>query len=145
VVVFSNGSFSAPSALTIADSAPGVFQWGASRAVVTDLSGALITTANPAPAGSIVVAYLTGQGPLDNPVPTGQAAPPAPLSRALLPVQATVGDQPATVLFLGLTPGLVGVAQANLQLPLVSTGDYLLTLTVGDAVSSPALLSVLSQ
>jgi uncharacterized protein (TIGR03437 family) len=145
VVVFSNGLFSAPSALTITGSAPGVFQWGASRAVVTDLSGALITTANPAPAGGIVVAYLTGQGPLDNPVPTGQAAPLTPLSRASLPVQATVGDQPATVLFLGLTPGLVGVAQANLQLPLVSTGDYLLTLTVGDAVSSPTLLSIRSQ
>ena len=86
--------------------------------------------------------YLTGQGPLDNSVPDGAAAPDAPLSNATGNPSATIGGVNAPVQFLGLTSGYAGLAQANIQVPNLATGDYPLVLTVGGYVSSSAVISV---
>ena len=57
--------------------------------------------------------------------------------------RATIGGQNATVLFLGLTPGAVGLAQANVQIPAqLTTGDYPLVLTVNGQTSRSALVAV---
>ena len=61
--------------------------------------------------------YLTGIGQVDNPVATGQPAPLDPLARATLPYNITIGGQGVTVNYLGLTPGSVGLAQANVVVP----------------------------
>mgnify|MGYP003341674195 CR=1 FL=1 len=44
-------------------------------------------------------------------------APSTRLYRAALDSSATIGGRDVPILFLGLTPGFVGLAQANLQLP----------------------------
>jgi hypothetical protein len=61
-----------------------------------------------------VVAYLTGGGPV-NPAGPLAAGGPAPngASSAALPYSISVGGQPATQYYLGLTPGFVGLYQAN--------------------------------
>ena len=95
-------------------------------------------------AGDVIEAFLTGQGAVTPPVPTGEAAKSDPVSWASLPYSATLGGQAANVEFLGLTPSLVGLLQANIKIPpLAATGDYPLILTVGGVASQPALLSVL--
>jgi uncharacterized protein (TIGR03437 family) len=93
---------------------------------------------NPAPAGSVITVYFTGQSALDNPVPSGVAAPLTPLSRAVANVEAFIARDisqllvnETEVLFAGLTPGLVGVAQANIRVPKVSPGQYYLYLVAG--------------
>ncbi len=55
---------------------------------------------------------------------------------------ATIGGVNAPVQFLGLTPTYAGLAQANIQVPNLATGDYPLVITVGGYVSSSAILSV---
>jgi uncharacterized protein (TIGR03437 family) len=46
-------------------------------------------------------------------------------------------------LFAGLTPGLVGLLQLNLEIPgTVSRGDAPLKITVGGAVSNSVLIAV---
>jgi uncharacterized protein (TIGR03437 family) len=90
----------------------------------------VITPANPAKAGETVIGYLTGVGATMPSVPTGQASPFSPL--AIVP-QPQIGLQyvilspsfaPISINFLGLSPGLVGVYQANFTLPVdVPTGD----------------------
>ena len=67
--------------------------------------------------GNVLVAYLTGIGPVNPPVKEGDAAGFDTLSSATGTISATIGNVSARVLFLGLTPGLVGLSQANLQIP----------------------------
>jgi len=50
-------------------------------------------------------------------VPSGERAPLDKLANTAVPVQVTIGGQPATVSFAGLAPGWVGLYQVNVQVP----------------------------
>ena len=65
------------------------------------------------------------------------------LPRCALPVSVTVNDQPATVLYAGIAPGLVqGANQINVQLPDgIASGQLTIILTAGDASSKPFMWS----
>ena len=84
----------------------------------------------------------TGAGPFDNPVADGVPTPSLPLSRAALPASATIEGAHAPIAFLGLTPGFVGLVQANIQVPKVSAGDHPLVITIGGVRSNSALVTV---
>lgn len=101
----------------IAPAAPGLFLRDGRRAIAQNQDSRLNDPATPAPRRSILTVYLTGQGPLDGPLDAGDPAPTTSLLRALATPAATIGGRPANVLFLGLTPGFVGLAQANLEIP----------------------------
>jgi len=93
----------------------------------------------PAPQGSMVVFYLTGEGQtapagetgavtvVDN--SSGQPFTPRPL----LPLTVMIGGQPANVLFYGEAPGVVsGVLQVNVQVPTgLSPGSLPLVVSLG--------------
>jgi uncharacterized protein (TIGR03437 family) len=128
--------------ITVSRSAPGLFQWGDKRGVVQNQDSSLNTPQKPAAVGSVIVAYLTGQGAVNNAVATGVAAPASPLSQAALPVGAALGGKPAEVLFAGLTPGFVGLLQVNLKVPQLEAGDHQLVITIGGEGSNPAMVAV---
>jgi uncharacterized protein (TIGR03437 family) len=128
--------------LTVGAAAPGIFQFDGNRAVATDAAGKLITADHPAPAGSVIVVYLTGIGSLTATPLDGAGAPLDPVAQATLPATATIGGVDAPIQFLGLTPYFVGLAQANLQVPQVSAGDYPMAISINGAVSAPAILSI---
>src|SRR5262249_25071231 len=91
---------------------PGLFVNGGRAAALNgDLS--VHTAATPIPAGGSVVLFLTGQGPVTPPVADGTAAPSSPLSTIDGETQVTIGGKTAQVVFKGLAPGWVGVAQLN--------------------------------
>ncbi|MEZ5365557.1 MAG: hypothetical protein R2748_25320 [Bryobacterales bacterium] len=120
---------------------PGVFALSAGRAVVVNQDGSINSPSNPAARGDIVVAYLTGIGQTLPPVLTNQPAPSAePFARPALPAAASVGGVESEILFLGMTPGFVGLAQANLRIGAnASTGsDVPLVVEVG-GYRSPAM------
>lgn len=144
LIVHAAGGDSASFSFTVLSQAPGIFQYGANHAVAQngDSAHSLNSTTARAAAGSVITLYLTGQGALDNPVSDGQATPGSPLSAAKAKAKATIGVRNATVQFLGLTPGFVGLAQANIQVPNLPTGDYPLALNVGGTVSASVMLSV---
>jgi uncharacterized protein (TIGR03437 family) len=118
VVVRTAGGTSAPSTLDIASSAIGSFRYD-DRACIAAVSPSfqLITRETPVLPGSIISLFLTGMGRVDPAVPTGEAAGLTPLSFAIVPFEARVGDANARILYMGAAPGLVGVGQANIQLP----------------------------
>ena len=138
------GGNSLPFRFIVANAAPGIFQDTSSHAIAQNASAgySLNTTKNPAASGSVVVVYLTGQGAVDNAVPDGTATPNSPLATAKATPSATIGGVNAPVQFLGLTPGFVGLAQANIQVPSMPSGDYPLVINTGNFVSASAVISV---
>ncbi len=129
VVVLRGESASASVALRIQKTAPGIF--GADP--------------NPFTPGSVLILYATGLGPTEPPVATGVVAPLAPSSTPTLPLSATLGSQPASVLTAQLVPGLVGVFSVTLQLPNLPPGTYSLVIHSDGASSNSWTVNVAPQ
>lgn len=145
-----SGVASVPFPFAVQASAPGIFVFGDNRAVAQNVqpNGTLVvnTADVPVPAGDYIVAYLTGQGALDNPVPSGNVAGSNPLSIPKLPYSATIGGRPATVAFLGMTPGQIALVQANILIPAdMQPGTYPLVITIGAAPSNAPQISVTAR
>lgn len=116
VVITRDGLSSATVLVPVAEAAPGLFVISETGGAILNQDSTLNTPANPAPRGGAVVVFGTGQGLVTSPVPTGGPALADPLS-GRNGVTATVGGNPAQVLFAGLAPGFVGLLQVNLLLP----------------------------
>jgi uncharacterized protein (TIGR03437 family) len=136
------GQRSIPVTLGIGPATPGLFtanMSGTGQAAALNQNFSPNSPANPVARGSIVILYATGYG-LTNPAATdgaiaSTAAPPA---NPVLPLNVTIGNTPAEVVFAGTAPGLVsGVAQLNVRVPENATaGDAVpVVLTVGAAES----------
>ena len=121
---------------------PGTFLYGPSHGVIQNQDFSLNSSTNPAASGSSIIAYLTGIGVPTTTVADGAAAPSDPLAKFNGTATATIGDANATVDFLGLVPGLVGLAQANIEVPNLPTGDYPLVLSLNGIQNVSALVSV---
>ena len=141
VQVKANGVAGSSASITVQQAAPSLLTYGANRAVVQNQDYSVNGPGNCAAPGSYLTAYLIGSGPLDNPVPTGVAAPLAPLSRQTLTPTAMLGSVAAPVSFAGLTPGSVGLVQVNFQAPDVS-GDLPFSVQFGSFTSNQALVCV---
>jgi len=138
-----DGTDKPPLRFTVAGASPGIFLLpSTNRAVAQNQDYSLNAQQNPAPPGSVLIVYLTGQGALDTPVASGAAAGSDPLARAALPARATIGGIQTQLLFLGMTPGLVALLQANLVVPDLPPGDHPLVVTIANVASNAALVSI---
>ncbi len=127
----------APHIATWLDAASGMFY---AKAVHQDY-GSLVVPENPAHRGEIVHVYMTGLGPLDQPLPTGAAGPVSPLARPLAPVTCSLGrrDGPAIgVRDVVYAPTLIGIYQADVVVPDVAPeGSSTLFCGTTDARGNP--------
>jgi len=131
--------------INVTPAGPGIILYGNNRAVATNQDNNLNGPDSPAAPGSVITVYLTGIGQVSGTQVTGQPAPASPLPRSTLPYSATIGNKPAVIQYVGLTPGFAGLAQANIIVPAgLPPGDAALQLTIG-AVSSNAPLIAISQ
>ena len=103
------------------------------------------TPQNPAAAGTVVQVFFTGQGAVTPSVNTGAPASLSSLSSTNATTTATIGTATANVVFSGLAPGMVGLGQANVMVPDLSTNDYPLVLTVNGVASNSGVVAVISQ
>lgn len=143
VIVNRDGASSVAQSVEISATQPDILTYGANRAVAVNPSGSINSEAQGARPGEVIVLYLTGIGALDTAVATGAVSPASPLARVAAAASASVGGKAAGLLFLGLAPGFVGLAQANLQLPEdLSVGDQELILRVGGVDSNSVLIRV---
>lgn len=99
----------------------------------------------PAAPGTVIMAYLTGQGELDVPIPSGAPAAADPLSRPKAAITVQLGEQSVEIVDAFMTPGEVGLLQVAIRLPEIEAGDYPMAVTINDAVSNSALVSVGSR
>ncbi|MGH9613710.1 MAG: SBBP repeat-containing protein, partial [Bryobacteraceae bacterium] len=129
-----------PVAIMIASTAPYLSTASNGRAVAQNQDGSLNSPGNPAKAGSVVVVYFTGVGPVDATVLNGT---PSPFAISTQQSSATIGRVPATIQYIGLTPQSVGLAQANIEVPAtLGMSDHPLVIRIGGAQSNSALISV---
>lgn len=98
VVISASGTHSAPAQAKVGAAAPGIYA---------------VTRATP----GILAIYATGLGPVSVTPADGQPSPGDPLAQPLDAPTASIGGQPANVLFAGLAPGMVGVFQINVEIP----------------------------
>jgi uncharacterized protein (TIGR03437 family) len=89
----------------------------------------LVTAENPAEPGEWVLVYASNLGPV-SPLPPNGMPPEAGRLAAITDPSVRVmfagfSDSPAQVLFIGLTPGTVGVYQINVRIPAGARGSGL--------------------
>lgn len=132
--------------LQLSDSAPGLFEFssdGRQLVIATHTDGALVTAANPARAGETLILYGTGFGQVDVAQQTGVAAGASPLARTRQTPTVTIGGRTVVVHFSGLTPGFVGLFQANVTLPGdLPAGDHAIRMNAAGEDSNESTLIV---
>jgi len=129
--------------LDVAQSAPGLFTTdgsGTGQAAAWNQDGSENSARNPAPRGSVVSLFGTGEGQT---VPAGMDGKPAsdPLPKSVLPVSITIGGINATVSYAGAAPGLVGVFQINAIVPddIVPGNAVPVAVSIGSGNSQPGV------
>jgi trimeric autotransporter adhesin len=109
----------------VTSAAPGIFTIanGKGPAAANNQDGSINSAANPAPRGSIVSLYATGQG-------SGPSA-----------VTLKIAGYPAQVLFAGPAPGFPGLMQINTEVPagFLPPGIQPVVLSIGNAQSQPGV------
>lgn len=128
--------------LNIATAAPGIFTTNGTQAIIQNPNGSLNSPAAPARAGETLVAYLTGAGPVNSGSWTTGAASPSTPASVTTPYTLTFGTQPAVVQYLGLTPGFVGLYQANFTVPSLAPGAYPVVITMAGNSSNAATVVI---
>lgn len=133
--------------INLVPTSPGLYttgQSGIGQISAINADGTVNGEENPAERNSIVVLYANGLGPVNPPVPSGQAAPiMGPLSTAVFPVGASIGGLAAPVYFAGLAPGMVATFQLNVGIPAdAPTGNSVPVSITSNGAPSQDLVSI---
>lgn len=100
-------------------------------------NGHPVSASEPATGGEIVAVFATGLGSTGQYFDPGVRAPLTSRVSVVSPVAASFGTEPATVVFAGLAPGLVGLYQIDVIVPPgVPTGSQQLRLTIGNQITA---------
>jgi len=143
LIASANGALTTPITVQLAPVTPGFAVNADGSLIAQHGDGTLVTAASPAQPGEEVVAYLSGLGDTTTPISAGDVAPSDPPAAAAVTPVVTLNGTPATVLFAGLTPTLVGLYQVNFQIPPgTPNGLALVVLTQGTFTSNSAILPV---
>jgi uncharacterized protein (TIGR03437 family) len=153
------GELVAGGGLLVSAAAPGVFtanQSGSGQAAVLNQDFTVNSSSNPAPAGSIVSIYGTGQGQVSPAVSDGSAAGSSPLSNTVaVPTSsgtACLNNQPSMcvaigsgfgdVKYSGLAPGYIGLWQINVLIPSGATGAVPIRVVINGTPSNTVTVAV---
>jgi uncharacterized protein (TIGR03437 family) len=123
---------------TVQANAPGIF-------MTLDGAGKLVPFAS-GKRGDILLAFITGEGAVTPPVYTGRTPTTADVTKLpapAAPISITVGGVAATIQFVGIPRGLVGVTQINFTVPASAPlGDQPVVVTVGGVQTAAVTLTV---
>jgi uncharacterized protein (TIGR03437 family) len=140
-VVVNNGiGPSASFSVNVAQVAPQIF-FNPVAAVLKNADFSLVSAANPARAGDIVLVYATGLGTTTPAMPTGALAPATAVANTA-PVTATVGGQDADVIYSIAAPGYVGLYQVAVRIPSGVSGNVPVVLQQGTTKSNVVNIAV---
>ena len=117
---------------SVAAAAPGLF------AAVVNADGSFNSLGSPAPRGSSIYLYGTGEGLAVNPSLLGTAAQ-APYAVPKLPVSLKIGGAAVAIVSAAAAPGQAGILQVTAKVPgsSVPSGPATVELTVGGVAAPP--------
>jgi uncharacterized protein (TIGR03437 family) len=152
VTVVYNGQTSMATTVPVAETAPGLFTLdssGSGQAAAFNQDFTLNSVSNPAPVGSTVILYGTGEGQtspagVDGKVAAATGLPPSPVQN----VSVTVGGVPAVIDYKGGVPtSVAGLLQLNIEIPTgVPAGSSVpVVLTIGGVPSQTVNIAVSTQ
>lgn len=126
VQVLNHGNSAGSLDLAVAAANPALFP------VIVNQDGEFNSQSTPAPRGTLVTLFGTGEGLTDGANISGMAAA-APYARPMLPVAVTVAGISAEIVYAGAAPGLTGELQVNARVPggYVPPGPVAVELTIG--------------
>lgn len=140
--LLTNGRAGPDVEIHIADSSPGLFQFGEDTVIATRPDGTLVTSESPAVPGEVLVIYAAGLG-ATQPAITGLMIPIAAASIiARSQFVVLLNDVPVPddhILYAGLTPGFAGLYQINCRLPVDTPPDPEIRLRFPGQTSPPRL------
>ncbi len=154
IVLSVNNALTLPLMLNIIPAAPGVLsaldgptppsiQNGAHIIAQHSANYSLVTASSPAAPGEVLIMYLVGLGATNPSVASGAETPVSPLHYATVTPVVTVGSEPSTVSFAGLSPYFVGLYQINFQVPTgAGSGELVVTVSQNGVAANPTLLPV---
>jgi uncharacterized protein (TIGR03437 family) len=155
LVVERAATVSVPIDVTIADIGPAIFAVngvGTGQGAVTIATSGVLAApvgafpgSQPVKRGDFLAIYCTGLGAVNNTPADGAPAPSSPpLATTLANPTVTIGGMPAVVSYSGLAPGLVGLYQVNVQVPVnAPTGPAVnLAISVGSLTSNTVTVAV---
>ncbi len=121
ILHFGNTLAQIPAIVTLA--APALFADSSGQAAANNQDGTLNSAANPAPRGSVIVLYGTGEG----------------ISGS--PISVSIGGYSAQILYAGSVAGYPGLLQINAVVPTgyLPSGAVQVTVTAGLVVSQPGV------
>ncbi len=127
----------------VTESSPGIFTWGAGRAVALNSNGSLNTAENAAARSKLLTLFATGHGATSPEWATGRAASAFPLIHVPAEIKVFIGGVEARIQFAGLTPGTVGVLQLNVEPAFgTPTGEQPVVVTIGGFSSQTATIAI---
>ncbi len=129
-----------PFALTVQPIAPSLFVDVQNHVIAQNQDGTANGGNHPAAPGTLLTAYLTGQGALDAQIGNGTAAPAGSSPRAR--VTASMGKRNAQVVTARMAPGLVGVLEIVMDVPALAPGAYSLTVDIGGVASNAGVVNL---
>jgi len=154
------GELVAGGSFLIQSAAPGIFTvntQGSGQAAVLNQDYTPNSASNPAPVGSIVSIYGTGQGQVSPAIPDGTPAPLGSLSQTVaVPTTSAqsclnspnsmcvaIGSAFGAVSFTGLAPGFIGLWQINVMIPAgAGTGSLGLRVVIDGSTSNLVTVAV---
>lgn len=154
------GELIAGGGILVTSTSPGLFtvnQTGSGQAAAVNQDNTANSTSNPAPIGSVISLYGTGQGQVNPPVPDGMAAPSGSLATTVaVPTsdgKTCVTSQPSMcvaigsafgdVQYSGLAPGYVGLWQINVKIPQgIATGSVPVRVVINGAPSNTVTVAI---
>jgi uncharacterized protein (TIGR03437 family) len=134
--------------VTVAATAPAIFTIpvgsavaNREAAVLKNANFSLVSAANPAVAGDVILVYSTGLGATTPALTTGALVPATTIANTAA-VTATIGGQPATVVYSIASPGFAGLYQVAVTVPSGVSGRVPVVLTQGGVPSTAANIQV---
>jgi uncharacterized protein (TIGR03437 family) len=142
IVVNDNGALTLPETIDVVPLQPGMAANPDGSVIAQHADYSLVTAANPAKPGEVLIIYLAGMGTTSPRIASGY---PTPLLLVPVTVQPTitVDGQPANIAYAGLTPTGVGLYQINFTVPAnARAGDLNLVVTQDGVTSNTTTLPV---